>query len=873
MIARIPAILVLVLAVFAAAAHPAAAKPTRAESAARSSTDILADMPESARARVGEMSRTLDEAARELRSGLITESRLGTWRERFTIIKRDGQAIANAAQARVESIRSLLEALGPPPEEGGEPAPVANERAKLNRELSQYVALQKQAELILARVDELRAKLLGTQRERFAERLLTRGPTIFRAETWRVAGHDVYEALGRAAQTLVTTPQRTEGAMGWQRALPMNAGVLVVVVLLAWGLRTVLMRRYGRNPETLEPRYITRLVAAVTEGTFRALVPAIAAGALYLSLQYQGLLVGLMATLAESAAIALAFFGLVYGLTKATLAPEQPTWRVIQFTDDCAIRLGRMIITLAAFFAVDAVIFRLGEAMALSVELAVVHNTIVGAVVTVLVLRMMSPEFWRREGAAESGETTTAAQAEATAPPPDDLLEDEEDGATSGEIGRGIGITLAIAIGLTAIAIPLVAALGYFVLARFLTVRLVLSATLVAGLVLLRGLIHEVVIYALRPETAPGRALGHLLGLQAQGLARLRFWLLIPLDLLLLAGGALLGLALWGVSWEVIGTWSSAVLYGLSIGGITISLVEIAIAAGVFFAALAFTRFLQRVLTRQVFRPINMDIGVRQSLNAGISYAGLIVAFLLAIAALGLDLSNLAIIAGALSVGIGFGLQTIVNNFISGLILLIERPVKAGDWVVVGEFEGTVKKINVRATELETLDRAYVILPNSQLISASVTNWTHRNRQCRLIIEVRVPYGCDTQDIHDLLMRCAREHRDILRWPAPYVLFQDFGESGLVFELRCYARDVDYFLTAPSELRFAIDARLRDAGIQIPYPARDIYVRTVPWPDGAEATAPRAEPAEPRRGPQPAPHAGEASRRVPEASDAPEGIE
>ncbi len=867
MIARFPAILVLVLAVFAAVAPPAAAKPTGAESAARSSTDILADMPESAKARVGEMSRTLDEAARELRSGLLTESRLDHWRERFSVIKRDGQTVADAAETRVESVRSLLEALGPPPEEGGEPAPVANERAKLNRELSQYVALQKQAELVLARVDELRGKLLGTQRQRFAERLFTRGPTIFQAETWTVAARDLYGAVGRAAEALVTTPQRTEGAMPWRRALPMNAGVLVVVVLLAWGLRTVLMRRYGRNPETVDPRYITRLVAAVTEGTFRALVPAIAAGAVYLTLRYQGLLVGLMDTLAQSAALSVTFFGLVYGLTKAALAPRAPAWRVIQFTDDCAVRLGRMITGLAAFFAVDAVIFRLGEAMALSMELAVIHNTIVGGIVAVLILRLMSPEFWRRETV--SGETDTAVQAEATAPPPDDLLDEDEDSATSGEIGRGVAITLAVAIGLTALAIPVVAAFGYFVLARFLTVRLVLSGSLVAALVLLRGLVHELVVYALHPDTAAGRPIAHLLGLSAQGLARLRFWLLIPLDLLLLAGGALFGLALWGVSWEVIGTWISAALYGASIGGITVSLVDIAIAAGVFFAALAFTRFIQRVLNRQVFRPINMDVGVRQSLNAGISYLGLILAFLLAIAALGLDLSNLAIIAGALSVGIGFGLQTIVNNFVSGLILLIERPVKAGDWVVVGEYEGTVKKINVRATEIETFDRAAVIVPNSQLVSAAVTNWTHRNRQCRLIIGVRVPYGSDTQFVHDLLMRCAREHRDILRWPAPHVLFRDFGESGLVFELRCYARDVDYFLSAPSELRFTIDAKLREAGIQVPYPGRDIYVRTVPWPDGAEHTAPRAAPS----APQPAPHAGEAARRVPEASDAPEGIE
>jgi small-conductance mechanosensitive channel len=619
----------------------------------------------------------------------------------------------------------------------------------------------------------------------------------------------------------------------------------------------------------------------VIEGMLRALVPAAAVGAIYVVLKSQGLLVGIVDTLATSIALAVTFFSLVYGLTKAVLAPNAPAWRVIHFTDHCATQLARMIIGLAAFFAIDSIFFQLGVAMELSMELAVVHNTVVGVVVAALVLRMLSPDFWRRDVAAAPAEMA-APSAEESAPPPDE--EEEEDAATSGDIGQTAGFLLTAAIGIIAVAIPISAALGYFVLARFLTVRLIVSGALVAGLVLTRGLVHEVASFALRPDTAPGRRVSDILGLSPQALDRLRFWLLIATDLLLLIGGVLLGLALWGVSWTVIGGWLSTLVFGVQLGGITISLLDLAMAAAVFFIALALSRFIQRVLNRQVFKPIKMDVGVRHSLNAAIGYTGIVLAILLAIAALGLDLSNLAIIAGALSVGIGFGLQTIVNNFVSGLILLIERPVKVGDWVVVGAYEGFVKKINVRATELETFDRSYVIVPNSEFVSSAVTNWTHRNRQCRLIIKVRVPYGCDTQQVHDLLMSSAREHRDILRWPAAHVLFTDFGEAGLVFELRCYARDVDYFLSAPSELRFAIDRKLRAAGIHVPHPARDIYIRTVPWPEGARHAEGPGETPDPGRAmagagngpartpPSPSPP-GPAGQKVPETGETPEGGE
>jgi len=825
-----PAAALVLLAALAHMTVPASAQSPEATAAARSGADLEAGAADRVAERLNEMSATLDQAGREIRSELITEARLTHWRARLPEIRAEARAIARDASNRVQSIKPLLEALGPKPEDGGEPAPVANERGKLNQELSRYVAQQKQAELIVARVDELRERLLGARRTRFAEQLLNRGPTIFILTTWRSAGTGLVDSTGRALRTLIEAPAQATATVSWREAAPTNAVVLGLTLILAWPLRVFLLRRYGRDRRLAEPSYLQRLIAAAVEGTVRALVPALAAFAIYGVLAAQGLLHGLVDTLALTAAAAITFFSLVYGLSRAALAPHAPHWRVINFTQDSAVRLERMIIALAAFFAVDGVIVRLGRELQVGPELAVTHNFLAGLVVAAMILRLLWGDMWRREQAPPE-----EAAAPATPPEPAEPEEAEEE-SEGREEGSDLAGTfwrlIVIAIGLTAVAIPISAALGYFTLARFLTTRLVMTGVLVALVVLLHGLARELAEHVLTPGSAACRRLQRVFAVSGRGIDRIRFWTLALLDVLLLALGALLALALWGVGWDILSVWLHTLLFGIQIGGMTLSLLDVAIAAGVFVAVVALSRALQRLMERRVFPQTRLDVGVRHSLEAAIGYGGLVVALLLAVSALGLDLSNLAIIAGALSVGIGFGLQTIVNNFVSGIILLIERPVKVGDWVVVGAYEGFVKKINVRATELETFDRASVIVPNSDLVSSAVTNWTHKNRQCRLIVKVRVPYGCDTQTVHDLLLRSAREHRGILRWPAPHVLFMDFGESGLVFELRCYARDVDDFLTAPSELRFAIDRRLREAGIAIPHPGRDIYVRTIPWDGG-----------------------------------------
>jgi small-conductance mechanosensitive channel len=228
-----------------------------------------------------------------------------------------------------------------------------------------------------------------------------------------------------------------------------------------------------------------------------------------------------------------------------------------------------------------------------------------------------------------------------------------------------------------------------------------------------------------------------------------------------------------------------------------------------------------------------LDAGVRNSINTIFGYVGFIFALALGSAQLGLNFQNLAIVAGALGVGIGFGLQSIVNNFLSGLILLWERGVRVGDWVVIGTEQGFVRRINARATEVETFDRATLIVPNATLVSGIVKNWVHNDRVGRIIIALNVLYETDADQVREILIGVAKAQDLVLSIPAPLVLFSEFGDWGLKFQLICFVDDVEMAERVKSEMHFDLLRRLKEAGVRLAHP----------WPEPAQTMPPPPKPA------------------------------
>ena len=284
----------------------------------------------------------------------------------------------------------------------------------------------------------------------------------------------------------------------------------------------------------------------------------------------------------------------------------------------------------------------------------------------------------------------------------------------------------------------------------------------------------------------------------------------------------------WGAPDSVVAALLSLVRDGFEIGDTLI--VPSDVVLGVFAIAILLMvfRWFRENLDRKYLVKSRMDSGAREAMVTVTGYLGFVVACIAGLSIAGVSFDNLAIIAGALSLGIGFGLQNIVNNFVSGIILLFERPIRTGDWIVTGSTEGFVKKISVRSTEVQTFDRSDVIVPNSELISTQVTNWTLRDRHGRVTIPVGVAYGSDTGLVKKLLEEAAAELPEIVhgRPNLPTkVIFKSFGDSALLFELRCFIHDIWNILDVRSNLHFSIDRKFRENGIEIAFPQLDIHIR------------------------------------------------
>jgi small-conductance mechanosensitive channel len=308
-------------------------------------------------------------------------------------------------------------------------------------------------------------------------------------------------------------------------------------------------------------------------------------------------------------------------------------------------------------------------------------------------------------------------------------------------------------------------------------------------------------------------------------------WIRLIVKLLAWSIACLCLLQLWGLSNKQQEKLNSSLIDGFNIGGLVIAPARIALGVFIFACGWTLVSWLKMQLEKKWLKHAGLSLSAQETLTTITGYTGFALALIIGLSIAGFSFSNLAFIAGALSVGIGFGMQNIVNNFVSGLIILFERPVKRGDWISIGSTEGYVQKISIRSTLIQTFDRSDVIVPNSELISNQVTNMMLNDNFGRLIVPVGVAYGSDTELVRTILLDIAAANNQVVNdgsAPKPQVLFLEFGESSLNFELRCHLVNIDRRLIVKSEINYEIDREFRRHNISIPFPQRDIYIKEFP---------------------------------------------
>ena len=294
--------------------------------------------------------------------------------------------------------------------------------------------------------------------------------------------------------------------------------------------------------------------------------------------------------------------------------------------------------------------------------------------------------------------------------------------------------------------------------------------------------------------------------------------------------GAFVFMSLLGV-WGVYDSQSEAVRgvlsLGVTIGSLRLTVGVVLIATLLLYGSIIASRAVQSVLTEEVFPRRQLERGAQISMARLVHYGFVLVGFLIALGALGFDLKNVTIIGGALGVGIGFGLQQIINNFVCGIILLFERPISVGDYIELDGQWAEIKKIGLRSTIVQNFDRADLVIPNSDLITNKVINWTRSDRLARIKVPVGVAYGSDVPLVMKILQQCATENESVAKSPEPRVIFMGFGDSSLDFELRAHILDIDNWFVTRTELFQEIEQKFRESGVQIPFPQRDLHIHSV----------------------------------------------
>jgi potassium-dependent mechanosensitive channel len=770
-------------------AGPAGPQINIAEITARANRDVGVNIETA----ISGWQHELDRLESALQKPRLRYSELNDLRDELQRVRAGIEDFWKRLEPPLAAAKDQVALLGPAPAAGEPPEP---EQAALNRAGLNYLfgllsAGQAAVHSANLRIDQLINTIQDIRRKNFTTSLLQPVPGIYSYQTWANLPDYVPSATSRVRDLLVewwdsVRDQNEVLLIGFEAVL-----LWLVLTIAAWhGMHR--LRRWGHDGE---PPFWRRASSAAGVILLRILPVVAPIMFLYGMIAEAHALPERVDWIFYSTAQSIIIIFAINALVTTVFAPWSSQWRLIPASDRAAARICGLILTLAIAYGVTTLIYvvtRIVQApFALTVAVAFPSSLLLAAIIVAILLTPLDGQHQERM---PSLRWLTA---------------------------------LRIPIWITVVAIVVCALGGYLALSRFLAQQLIVTGSILAFVYLLLlwvdGLMHGLG----DDSAATGLWLKERAGLEQ----RRRKQLVLPIGLVLkfavLVFSVPLILLQWGYRWPDIYDWYSQ-FFGFHIGNTQVSFGVLLASIIVFGLAYAAARVFQGWLDAHVLKPAGISGGVRDSIRIGVGYVGIVIAALAAFSYAGFNLSNLAILAGAFSVGIGFGLQSVVNNFVSGLILLAERPIKVGDLVVVGSEEGYVRKISVRSTEVETSERARVLIPNSYFITEKVKNWTLRDNTRRVVIPISVGYGCDPRKVMATLLKVARDNPNVMTTPAPSVDF-DFGADSLNFKLYAFVYDLNKGGSTSTDLRIAILDAFNEAGIAMPFRQTDATPQNMDW--------------------------------------------
>jgi small-conductance mechanosensitive channel len=715
----------------------------------------------------------------------ISAEELADLRQKLNAAAEALRAKIDEIEPRAQEVDERLKQLGPLPAKDAPPESpeVTKEREELTKNFSELDGALKAARVLSVRIEQLSERVAQKRHALYARELFARTSSALDPFFWSDVLRALPIELGRwSAMLELWASERHDG----------TRVALAALLLLAIAGAAIAMSLWWFPRVSSAPRETVSAKATAAFWTFiwfAARTP-LASFAVLLVLQTFGLLTVRVGQIAQGlvAGIAVGAFG--HGVARALYAPQQPERRLTADNDEIARCLYNHLVwgsrVLGVVIPLQIIHKTLFAPLVITIATNALFATATAAILFHLAFRL--------------GRLTTPTQRRAL-----------------------IGLIHPLA-WLLVIFILLALVAGYSGFAAFVSLRVIVAAAVFGALYLLSGATRAF-LGTFAEDTERGQKLSTSLGLSSRSLGLFGTLLsaLVRVALVLLAFFLIIGP--WEVSTADLFDTIRNVPFGFKLGELHLSIRAVLLALVTLALVLIITRIVQGWLERDLLPRTRLDAGLQHSIVTIFGYVGAITAITLALGGMGFDLQKIALIAGALSVGIGFGLQSIVANFISGLILLTERPIRVGDAIVVKGEEGWVRRVRVRATEIETYERASVIIPNSELITGVVKNWTHANRLARILIKVTVAYDSDPVKVREILLEIARTHPLITQSPPPSAFLLSLGENGMEFDLFCIVADLDKGASVKNDLHYAILERFRAAGIEIAYPQRELRWR------------------------------------------------